>query len=156
MQAIASPRLRLVPLSVGDAASMLEGRTPSGADWAEGYPSDATLVAAAIVTTAEAEGRDLSPWTLFQVQHEGRVVAGMGFVQGPDASGAVQVGFSETEEARANGFTPEGLAALIAYAYEHGATKVRAEAGSGSIAAVLREAGMTPVQEHDGVTLFEA
>lgn len=156
MQAIVSPRLRLVPLSLDDAAAMLEGSTPPGADWAAGYPSDATLVAAAIVTTAAAEGRVLAPWCLFQVQHEGRVVAGMGFVEGLDAQGAVQIGFSETDEAREKGLTAEGLAALIAYAREQGAGLVRAEAGSDAVAEVLREAGMEPAETQGGITLFVA
>lgn len=155
-QAIDTHRLRLVPLSVADAATMLDGGVPAGARWAEGYPADSTLIAAAIVVTSAREGRDLGPWAIFQVLRDGVVVGGMGFIEGPDATGAVRIGFSETAQARAAGCAAEGLTALIAYAREHGATLVRAEAGHPRLAEVFAAAGMRATGEDDGVVHFEA
>lgn len=151
---LVSPRLRLIPLTPEAANALIEGRVPEGADHADGYPSDATLIAAAIVVVAAREGRDLGPWQLFQVLREGRVVGGMGFIEGPDGDGAVRIGFSETPEAAAEGYSAEGLAALIAYAHEQGATSVRAEAGHPRLAAVFADAGMRVTDETDGVTHF--
>lgn len=136
---------------------MVDGTRPEDADWADGYPSDATLVAAALLVVAEREGRDLGPWGVFQVTRDGRVVGGMGFIEGPDDSGAVRVGFSETDAAREHDDVANALAVLIAHAREHGATEIHAEAGTPRAAEVLAAAGMREVHaEQNGVRHFVA
>lgn len=148
--------LRLVEMSLQDAAAIMEGTRPPGADWADGYPSDASLVAAAIVVVAERDGRDLGPWGVFQVVRDGRVVGGMGFIEGLDAAGCVRIGFTETEAARRSDDVVNALAVLIGHAKEHGATRVLAEAGTPRAAEVLAGAGMHEVGAEDGVRHFEA
>lgn len=148
--------VELVKMSLVDAQAITEGVRPADVDWAPGYPFEATLVAAAMVMVADRDGRDLGPWGIFQVIRGGQVVAGMGFVEGPDPMGAVRIGFSETDAAREHGDTPRALAELIAHARAHGATSIRAEAGSPRAAVVLGDAGMREVGAEDGVRHFEA
>ncbi len=134
---------------------MVDGTRPEDADWAEGYPSDATLVAAALVVVADRDGRELAPWGIFQVVRDGRVVGGMGFIEGPDEAGAVRVGFSETEAAREHEDVVNALAVLIAHAREHGATRILAEAGTPRAVEVLRAPGCTSCEaERNGVRHF--
>ena len=153
---IDTPRLRLVPMSRQHAEAMLEGQTPPGADWADGYPADATLIAAAMVVTAAREGRDLGPWQIYQVVREGQVIAGMGFIEGADDGGEALIGFSETEVARDGRYTEEALAALIDHGRRHGARRIRAEADHPRVAEVLASAGMSPTGSDDGLTRFVA
>jgi hypothetical protein len=148
---IVTERLRLAPLSEADAQAMLEGRIPEGADWADGYPAEGTLVAAAMIVAAEGS---LEPWTMFQAQRAGRVVCGLGFIEGPDASRVVRIGFSETEESRADGYTAEALAGLVAFAHQQGATAVEAETADPRRAEVLREAGLEQVAVCGGLVQF--
>lgn len=147
---VATSRLRIVRLSTEAADAILHGERPAGADWAEGYPADSTLVAAGIVVTAAREGHDLGPWTIYQVIRaaDGRVLAGLGFLGPPDADGAVHIGFSETREARAEGAVAEAVAALAAWAVKHpDVTMVRADTAVTNVRAVqvLEAAGMRRV-----------
>jgi hypothetical protein len=149
---IETERLRLVPLSVKEAQGILDGVRSDR--YADGYPSDGTLVAAAIVVkTAGA----LEPWTMYQARlREGdRVVAGLGFIDPPDEQGRVRIGFSETREAREAGYAAEALEALIAFARGQGATVI-ADTADARVAEVFLEAGMGPVGICSGLRQFEA
>ncbi len=118
MDALETPRLRLVALALDEAAAMLDGLRPDRDRWTPGYPTGSNLVAAGYVVTAAAQGYDLGPWTVYQLvrKQDGRVVGGLGFFGPPDDAGDVDVGFSEPPELRAEGYAAEGLRALIAYA----------------------------------------
>lgn len=160
MDAIATARLRVVPLSLDEAEAMLEGRRPEGANWAEGYPTDSSLVAAGYAVTAAAEGHDLGPWTVYQAirRVDGRVLAGMGFFA-PPAGGSVHVGFSESEEARACGSTAEALEALIAFARRQpGVERVCADTATTNrrVVTVLEAAGMRRTRSDGELVFYEA
>jgi RimJ/RimL family protein N-acetyltransferase len=148
---IDTERLRLVRMTAEEAESILAGHRSEC--YADGYPSDGTLVAAAIVLKS---GDELGPWTMYQARtREGdRVVAGLGFIDPPDAEGRVRVGFSETAEAQAEGYAAEALAALIAFAHERGA-KVVADTADARVAEVFSDAGMSPVGICGGLRQFE-
>lgn len=141
-------------MSLPEAAAIMDGVRPEGADWADGYPAESTLVAAALLIVADRDGRDLGPWGVFQVVRDGRVVGGMGFIEGPDADGAVHIGFSQTDEAGED--VVIALRQLIAHARRHGATLIRAEAGEPRQIEALLAAGMREVGLDHGVHLFEA
>lgn len=127
-------------MSLDDAVAITEGVRPDGADWAEGYPAEATLVAAAMVLVADREDRELAPWGVFQAVRDGQVVAGLGFIGLPDADGVVRIGFSETSAAGDD--MAVALAELIAHARAHGATGLVADAATARAAEVLTAAGM--------------
>jgi RimJ/RimL family protein N-acetyltransferase len=146
-------RLRVIPLSVEEAEAIVAGRRRDA--YAEGYPADGTLVAAAIVIATKGS---LGPWTMYQVRQrsDDRVVAGMGFVDPPDAEGRVRIGFSETEEAREHEYAAEALGALIAHAHDSGATKVTVDTADPRHAEVYMAAGMQQVSVCGGLRHFEA
>jgi RimJ/RimL family protein N-acetyltransferase len=150
---IETERLRLVELTVNEAEAILEGR--SSRDYADGYPGDGTLVAAAIV--AKSNGA-LAPWTTYQVRlrDDDRVVAGVGFIDAPDGDGRVHVRFTETDEARAGEHTAEALAALIDFARAQGAARVVAETADPRMAEAYLAAGMTSAGICGGLRRFEA
>jgi RimJ/RimL family protein N-acetyltransferase len=149
---IETERLRVVPLSVEEAEAIVAGRRREA--YAEGYPADGTFVAAAIVV---ASGGKLGPWTMYQarLRTDGRVVGGLGFVDPPDGDGRVRVGFSETEEAREQGYAAEALEALIAFAHHEGASRVTAETADPRFADVYTAAGMEQVAVCGGLRHFE-
>ena len=144
-------RLNLVPLSVEEASAILEGRRSER--YAEGYPGDGTLVAAAIVVKT---GGALAPWTFYQarIKETGRVVAGLGFID-PPHDGQVRVGFSETREAQDAGYSPEAVEALVAFAREQD-LRVIADTADPRVAEVFREAGMEQRGVCGGLMHFEA
>jgi RimJ/RimL family protein N-acetyltransferase len=117
MHSIETQRLSLVPLSLADAATLVNGHRPDAARWAEGYPTDGTLVAAGLVVTAEAEGRPLGLWGTYQMirLQDGVVVGDCGFLGPPDSQGYVHVAYGVVEEVRSQGYATEALAGLIAW-----------------------------------------
>jgi ribosomal-protein-alanine N-acetyltransferase len=150
---IDTDRLHLTPLTPDEAHAIMEGR--ESPDYAPGYPAEGTLVAAAIVATA---GEELGPWTMYQARtrEEGRVVAGLGFIAPPDEAGEARIGFSETEEARAEGYTAEAVGALVSLAKREGARLVVAETADPRAAEVFLEAGLEQVSVCGGLRHFQA
>jgi RimJ/RimL family protein N-acetyltransferase len=162
MDGIDTPRLRMVPLSLQDAAAMVHGQRPVQDRWAPDYPTDATLVAAGLVVTADAEGRDLRPWTAYQVirRSDGVAVGGCGFaLGGPDVQGRVNISFSIVESACGEGYAIEALTAMIGWAKAQASvTRVLAETAAtntGGIS-VYERAGMRRAGSDGQLVFFEA
>lgn len=158
---IETPRVRLVPLGLADAAAIVHGHRPPGARWADGYPTDATLVVAGLVVTAEGDGAGgLGPYRGYQVvrRDDGMVIGDCGFLGPPDARGEVHVGFGVAEVAGGYRLAGEALQGLIAWAHrQEQVERVVAEAAPTNIASlrVLEQAGMRRVGEESGIVVFE-
>ena len=118
MANIETQQLRLVPLQLPDATAMVNGHRPVRARWADGYPTDGTLVAAGFVVTAEAEGRPLGPWGVYQiVRREDDVVIGdCGFLGPPDHHGWVHLGIGLIDAEEHHDLAVEAFRALIDWA----------------------------------------
>jgi RimJ/RimL family protein N-acetyltransferase len=157
-----TPRLRIVPIPYEDAEAMLHGRRPAEDRWAPDYPTDSTLVAAGVVVTAVAEGRDLGPFGSYQIirRADEMAVGGCGFVLGgPDEHGCVQVSFSLVGSAEGHGLAPEAMEALIAFAKElPGVRRVVAETAQTNTAGleVYEQAGMRLAGWDGELVLLEA
>jgi RimJ/RimL family protein N-acetyltransferase len=157
-----TPRLQIVPLPYADAEAMLHGRRPSEARWAPDYPTDGTLVAAGVIVTAAAEGRELWPFTSFQIirRADGVAVGGCGFLVGaPDDDGRVHVSFSLVESAGGHGLAAEAMGALIEFAKRQpGVTRVLAETAQTNTAGleVYEQAGMRLAGWDGELVLLEA
>src|SRR4051794_27695442 len=162
MPVIETPRLLLRPLPREHAEALVLGHRPPGVNWAVDYPTDATLVAALMVLTAEAEGRPLGPWTAYQVvvSESGTAVGGCGFVLGPpDRRGDVFVASSIVESERAHGYAEEALRALIEFARtQPDVTRVLAETALTNTDGlrVYVAAGMRCAAAEDDLVVFEA
>jgi RimJ/RimL family protein N-acetyltransferase len=140
-------RLELAPLDVEEARALVETGCCTGRRRVEGYPTDATLVAAGIIVTAAAEHCDMGPFTNYQIVRklDGTVVGDCGFHGVPDAHGTVEVGFGVAPAARGRGYAAEAVEALIGFALlQHGVRRVQAETTRGNTASrrTLEKAGM--------------
>ena len=162
MDGIDTPRLQIVPLSLEEADAMVHGQRPVEHRWAPDYPTDATLVAAGLVVTAEAEGRDLRPWTAYQVirRSDGVAVGGCGFgLGGPDPQGRVNIAFSIVDSERGQGYAAEALSAMIAWAKRQpGVTRVLAETAATNTLGlqVFERSGMRRTGSDGQLVFFEA
>jgi RimJ/RimL family protein N-acetyltransferase len=146
---VITERLQLLQLRLDDAATMLEGERPLGHQWASGYPTERTLVAAGMLVTA-----DVGAFGTFLVvrRHDGVVIGDCGFHGPPDSTGGVTIGFEIVPEARDSGYATEAVEALVAYAQTlPGVVTIHAEAAPGNVAAqrVLEKAGMQAVTGGD-------
>ena len=149
MPIIETERLRLVPMSLADAASMVNGYVPEGARWVSGYPTEGSLVAAGLIVTAHGKGRDPGPYTVYQIvtRRDGVVIGDCGFEAPPD-EGRVHVLFGIAFGARLRGYALEALRGLLAWAREQPEVEtVTAEVQDANIGmiAVLERAGMRRV-----------
>jgi [ribosomal protein S5]-alanine N-acetyltransferase len=154
-----TPRLELSPLEHEEARSLVETGHLSGRRVADGYPTDATLVAAGIVITAAGEARDLGPFTTYLVARraDGCVVGDCGFPEGPAADGVVEIGYGIADSARDRGYGTEAVEALIGFALlQAGVRRVVAETTAANPASrrVLEKAGLKLLRERDGLLLF--
>lgn len=162
MDVIETPRLRLVPLSLEVAEAIVGGLRPPGDEWAPDYPTEATLVAASILVTAERSQQELGPWTAFQVLRRDcdRAIGGCGFaLGGPGEDGAVQVTFSIVPSEQGQGFGREAVRAAVAWALRQpGVARVVAETAVTNALGVdvFEGAGMRRTGETSGLVHFEA
>jgi RimJ/RimL family protein N-acetyltransferase len=161
MDGLTTPRLRIVPLQLDEALAMVHGQRPVEERWAPDYPTDASLVAASLVVTAEAEGRPLGSWGAYQIvrRADGKVVGGVGFpIGGPDPQGRVLMGFSIVESAAGESYAAEALRAVIAWAKaQPGVTRVLAETAATNTRGVdvYEQAGMRRAGSDGQLVFFE-
>lgn len=147
--AVVTDRIELLQLDLNDALTMLDGERPVGHQWASGYPTERTLVAAGMLVTA-----DVGAFGTFLItrRRDGVVIGDCGFHGPPDKVGAVTIGFEIVPEARGQGYATEAVEALLAYAHTMPEiVTVHAEAARENRAAqeVLEKAGMTAVSGGD-------
>ena len=161
MSPIETERLLLVPLSLADAASMVNGHVPPGARWTVGYPTERTLVRALMVLTAHDQGHDPGPFTGYQVvrRDDGTVLGDCGFDAPPDGEGTVHVGVGIAFSERHRGYASEALRAVIDWARDRPeVTRVRADAHRGNFETIrdLERAGMRRVGRDERLIHYEA
>ncbi|CAN5395104.1 hypothetical protein BH09ACT12_BH09ACT12_37990 [soil metagenome] len=105
--AVTTARLRLILVSVEDAADMMAGRRQQR--WHHDYPRPDDVDAASMVR----DGPQLDPWGPRHLVFEQQAVGGIGFY-GPPVDGEAEVGFGLVAEVRGLGLVSEALAALLA------------------------------------------
>lgn len=156
---IDTPRLRLVAGTAVLHAAELEDATALGpllgaevpADWppADGeYDRDA--IGFFLRQLTEAPG--VIGWHSFYVVTctepgvRARLVASAGYFGPPDAHGSVEIGYTVVAEHRGRGYATEAVQALVACAFERGATRVLAHTrpDNGPSIAVLTRCGFRP------------
>lgn len=159
---IEADRVRLVPLGLADAAAIVHGHRPAGARWADGYPTERTLVTAGLVVTgAGDEGRGVGPYRSYQIvrREDGVVIGDCGFIGPPDEQGEVHVGCGVADVVHGHRFASEALRALIAWARaQAGVSRILGDAARTNIASlrVFEGAGMRRVGEDADFIYFEA
>lgn len=139
-------RLRLVLVSLDDAADMLAGRRQDR--WHPAYPRPDDVDAATLVG-AEAPASPRASWGPRHIVLDRLAVGSIGFF-GPPEEGEVEVGFGLVAPVRGQGLASEALGALLARADRVG-VRVRAatEPDNGASLRVLAKAGFTEVRGGD-------
>lgn len=154
-----TPRLELAPLDLDDARTLVETGHLDGRRNADGYPTDATLVAAGMIVTAATEQRDLGPFTTYLVKRrtDGCVIGDCGFHHPPDGRGVVEIGYGIADSVRDRGYATEAIEVLIGFALlQEGVRRVEAETTAANAASrrVLEKAGLRLLREHDGLLIY--
>lgn len=85
------------------------------------------------------------------------IVGGIGFLGGPDDSGAVEIGFGINSDRRRSGFCAESVEAMTGWVFSQAGVrrvKARCEKNNGGSIAVLRKTGFVSAGEDDGLLLW--
>ena len=157
---IDTPRLTLVAATAQLHAAELEDPAALGppldaevpADWP---PSDGEYDRDAIgfFLRQLTEAPDVIGWHSFYVVARAepgtraRLVAGAGYFGPPDQRGSVEIGYTVVADRRGRGYATEAVRALVARAFERGATRVCAHTRPGNLPtiAVLTNCRVRPV-----------
>ena len=134
---ISTERLRLIPVTVADAADMLAGRHQDR--WHPRYPRPDDVDAAALV-------REGDPWGPRHIVFERLAVGSIGCF-GPPVDGETEVGCGLVEQVRRRGLATEALRALVAETDRAG-VRLRASVLPGNVAGlrVLAASGFTELR----------
>lgn len=152
--------VRLVRFSLETVQDLVRGGLERPADWHPEYPTEAIIAITRMLLAAhEAMGvtaDDGSPWWVFAVVVNGRVVGDAGFHGPPAPSGPVEVeiGYQVVPALRGRGVATRACALLLAHAWRHGADVVRADTEPDNpyvlaSQAVLRANGFRPTVRGD-------
>ncbi|MCX5206623.1 GNAT family N-acetyltransferase [Streptomyces sp. NBC_00237] len=151
-------RLVLHPLSVAECERLVADGPRSGPS--PGYPAEGDVSAAARFLRVCAESGHPGPYVNFEIRlrADGRPLGGIGFHGAKDAQGSVTIGYGLVPSAWGNGYASEALRALLLFARDRGASRVKGDADHDNVASqrVMRAAGMLPAGEDERVRYFEA
>ena len=165
---IESERMVLIPATPGMLAADLESThalaaatgTTLAPDWPPPFHTD-ELVRRMQGTLADPAGDGW--WLHYFAARIGdgdglRLIGEGGFKGPPDARGMIEIGYALVPSAHGQGYATEASKAMIAAAWERGATVARAETlpDMDASIAVMKRLGMTPAESaKDGVIAFE-
>lgn len=147
-----------------DFDALLQGLQDPDRPWADGYPLDESLVAAAMVQERRRDsspGRDVGPWTQYQLilADEGVVVGDFTFLEQPGALDRVAlITFSIAPQRRGNKYATEAVREIVAWAKGRSDIRgLRADTDLVNPAShqVLRSAGLSVVQDDGDRQVYE-
>ena len=159
VDSVAPTLLALRGIDRSGALSILERRCPPGRLWASDYPTAGDLEAARLFVRRLGEGEEPGPFGIFEILEgeDDEVVGGIGFHRPPGADGAVEVGYGIVPSRWNQGIVTDALRAVVAYAREHGASRVEARSLPSNVASrrVMEKVGLHFVDVVDGFTRYE-
>ncbi|MFJ2060674.1 GNAT family N-acetyltransferase [Streptomyces sp. NPDC087908] len=129
-------RLTLRELPYEEVVTILDGRTVSGVQWAEGYPFEGTIGGAKLVRRMVEADTYRAGFGLYQVvlQDTNLVVGDIGFHSAPDENGSAEIGYGLVEAYRGQGIATEALRALVTWTLQQeDVNEVRAETDKGHL-----------------------
>ena len=138
MMSLETPRLTLRPCSPDQLLALIE--QPERFERLTGLPADEGLHGfyvsddvsprwLAALRTASGEGGGPDPWRhgFFVVhQEDGCVIGSAGYKGAPDSTGIVEIAYGIVPTYEGHGYATEAAAALVTFAFAHGASLVRA------------------------------
>ena len=152
--------VRLVRFPVATLRQLVDATFHRPPDWHPEYRTSTIAgIAGMLLTAYEATGttvEETSPWWVFAVEVDGRLVGDAGFhgPPAPDHPVEVEIGYQVVPSWRGRGVATRACALLLEHAWRHGADVVRADVepenpdGAAS-RAVLRANGFTPTPRGD-------
>jgi RimJ/RimL family protein N-acetyltransferase len=151
---IATERLQLRQLDVGESRALLNGRAHPERPWISGYPIEGTLIAVEAFLRQVSVGGRPGPYGVYQLIRltDSLVLGDIGFHAPPDRSGTVTVGYGLAPAARGQGYATEALRALIDWALaQPGVRRVEADTAHGNLPSrrVMERAGMRFIGQND-------
>ncbi|MFE2557652.1 GNAT family N-acetyltransferase [Streptomyces sp. NPDC059352] len=153
IHSVATERLLLHPLSVGEAERVVAREPGDGDLWGEGYPGDGDVRAGTGFLRGVAERGDPGAFRLYEIRlrETGVSIGGIGFHGPPDELGVATIGYGLTPGARGRGYATEALRALVGIARQAGAEGMKGDADLGNPAShrVMEAAGMRRVAEDE-------
>ena len=141
---IETARMTLRPITREEAVALLNGETPRGLTFAEGYPSEFSREVIDIFVGARAEeASGFTPWHVIR-RNEGDLIGSIGWSS--SHSGRAVVGYEIVEPLWGQGYASEALAGLIEYLFSRPEVDlIQADTFEGHVASrrVMEKAGMT-------------
>ncbi|MFH9721789.1 GNAT family N-acetyltransferase [Streptomyces sp. NPDC017254] len=148
---VATARLLLHPLTVGEAERIVAGEPADGDRWGAGYPADGDVAGARGFLRVWGESGDPGVFGAYELRllDTGVAVGGIGFHGPPDEIGVVTVGYGVVPAVRGQGYAAEALRALVEIARRAGVAGVKGDADLGNVGShrVMEAAGMVCVAE---------
>ena len=137
---LATDRLRLILVTLADAADMRDGRHQDR--WHRDYPRQDDRDAATMI-------HEPSSWGPRHLVHDGLAVGSIGFF-GPPEDGEVEVGYGLVEDVRGRGLATEALRCVLAETDRVGVrVRARTEPTNRASVRVLAKAGFTELRGSD-------
>ncbi len=148
---IQTARLLLRPIARDEAFALLQGETPPGLTFGQGYPSEFSREAIDIFVGDRAvEGSGYTPWHIIR-RDEGDLIGSIGWSS--LQSGRAVVGYEIVEPLWGRGYASEALTGLIKYLFsQRGVDLVQADTFESHVASrrVMEKAGMRLVDTRTG------
>ncbi|KQX53721.1 acetyltransferase [Streptomyces sp. Root66D1] len=151
MSSVATARLVLHPLSVGEAERIVAREAGPGDLWGAGYPADGDVSGAGTFLRVWASSGDPGVFGIYEIRlrDTGVAVGGIGFHGPPDEIGVATVGYGLVPDAQGRGYASEALRALLGIARTAGVSGVKGDADLDNLGShrVMEAAGMACVAE---------
>ncbi|MER5205320.1 GNAT family N-acetyltransferase [Streptomyces sp. NPDC002825] len=158
IESVATARLVLYPMGVGEAERIVAREPGDGDLWGEEYPLDGDVRACTGFLRGVAERGDPGVFRPYEIRlaDSGVAVGGIGFHGPPDEIGVATVGYGLVPGVRGRGYASEALRALLELARVAGVTGVKGDADLDNPAShrVMEAAGMRCVAEDEQLRHF--
>lgn len=152
------PAIELRSVDRARARAIVARRLPPGEHWAEGYPSDGDLEAAGMLLRTLRAGVEVGPFGMYEILERSTdcCIGGIGFHKPPGPDGRVEVGYGLVPSVWNRGYATAALNAIIAIAFEHGATYLEGRALPDNLASrrVMEKAGMRFIDVVEGYARY--
>jgi RimJ/RimL family protein N-acetyltransferase len=115
---LSGERVRLKPITLALARSMLAGVPGPDLPWEEDFPLDSLRKALRQIVAADESGVVLGPFFAYVIIRtaDGKAIGDVGFHGDPDDAGEVEIGYALVPKARGFGFASEAVGLLMSWA----------------------------------------
>ncbi len=158
MPDVLTPRLRLHPINVAEAARIFARAAGPADSWVDDFPFEGDIAAVgAFLRNTAAHGQQ-QPFGYYLITRlsDDKAIGGVGF-KGQLQAGGVEIGYGLARSARGHGYAAEAIVALLTICVDHGLTRVIADTTADNIASQrsLTRAGFRLTRTDDKIHYYE-